>query len=281
MESISKIRDELKLKYPKRYKTAKALLFLYVFVFVLSVIYWSILFPMGIAGYKAEEFGQWGDAFGFWNSLFSGAALILVVISVYLQNEEISEIGKSMKTDGFERTFFNVLDIIAQSRNYVIPFKKLGQYKDGEPPIKSVAHALFSGARNNTLERWDFSIADCIKDDTILEHEVITKIANDFFTQNDYMVLSFINAVECALELLFDYTDDEKLIDKYGLLIRTILINYELDVLAVYGAMDGSETFRDRTNKIKMFSDVDSKLWRAMSLDHFYDHGKVSEKETE
>ncbi|WPJ97227.1 hypothetical protein SH580_05840 [Coraliomargarita algicola] len=147
MDSISKIRDELKSKYPKRYKAAKALLFLYVFVFVISGLYWSILFPMGIAGYKAEEFGQWGDAFGFWNSLFSGAALILVVISVYLQNKEISEIGESIKHDGFEKTFFSVLDIIAQSRQYVLPFKQFGQHHDGDQPMKSVSHALFAGKK--------------------------------------------------------------------------------------------------------------------------------------
>lgn len=284
MKTITEILGELRQKYPKRYKAAKALVLLYAFVFILSGLYWSLLFPFSLApgsiwGDPAERFGLLGDAFGFWNSLFSGAALILVIFSVYLQNKEISEIGKSMKQDGFERTFFNVLDIIAQSRLYVLPFKEYGQHKEGMPPIISVAHALFSGVRSNRDDKSDYSISDCIKDGSIIQSDEITKIANAFFSGNDYMVMTFINSVECALALLFDYTDEQRQIERYGLLIRTVLTNYELDVLSIYGTMDGNETFRKRANRISLFANLDSKLVKTISLDQFYGDLKGSNPE--
>jgi hypothetical protein len=60
--------------------------------------------------------GSFGDTFGHINSLFSGAALLLVIISVFIQGKELKQVSGTFKKDSFERTFFNMIQLFNQRR---------------------------------------------------------------------------------------------------------------------------------------------------------------------
>jgi hypothetical protein len=65
---------------------------------------------------NAPEQGQFGDKFGFVNSLFSGLALAGIIFSIilqrdelYLQRQELQETRREFKQQNFETTFFNLV----------------------------------------------------------------------------------------------------------------------------------------------------------------------------
>lgn len=84
---------------------------------------WSIfafITPNAIFGdMSLARRGQWGDTFGSLNALFSGLALLFLIVAVYLQRkelkvyqQEIQNQNSLMQKETFERTFFNLLDMI-------------------------------------------------------------------------------------------------------------------------------------------------------------------------
>ena len=99
----------------------------FIVVFMVVVFYWPALFVWSF------ETGTLGDAFGFWNSIFSGLALIGVVISIILQSQELKaqrlELEKTstalsgqldqQQKDNFETTFFRLLGILQDVSNSV------------------------------------------------------------------------------------------------------------------------------------------------------------------
>jgi hypothetical protein len=61
-----------------------------VFAFLVGV--WAIIVVIFFAPkLSLQEFGQFGDMFGFVNALFAGAALLGVLVALYLQVQEIRE----------------------------------------------------------------------------------------------------------------------------------------------------------------------------------------------
>ncbi len=85
------------------------------FVFILGLIclYLLILvfmiFP--ISQYSIEKAGQLGDSFGILNSLFSGLAFIALVITIYLQQQDMRDSKEETIKQNFEATFFNLINI--------------------------------------------------------------------------------------------------------------------------------------------------------------------------
>lgn len=70
--------------------------------------------------------GQFGDSFGGVNALLSGLALIGVTVAIILQRhelknqkEEMEEQRKTMQKETFERTFFQLLNILEKKYDYI------------------------------------------------------------------------------------------------------------------------------------------------------------------
>lgn len=68
-----------------------------------------IMFP--ISEDSIEKAGQFGDSFGVINTLFSGSAFIALVITIYLQQQEMRETKKETQRQNFENTFFKMIDL--------------------------------------------------------------------------------------------------------------------------------------------------------------------------
>ncbi len=71
-----------------------------------------------------DKAGKLGDSFGVLNSLFSGLAFIALVITIYLQQQDIRDTKKETQKQTFENTFFNLIklhnDLVANFRQYHI-----------------------------------------------------------------------------------------------------------------------------------------------------------------
>lgn len=87
------------------------------FVFGTVIFLWAASWAyIRFRGYPADQAGQFGDKFGFINSLFSGLAFGGVVVSLFmqrddlaLQRQELKETRDEFKQQNFESTFFNLL----------------------------------------------------------------------------------------------------------------------------------------------------------------------------
>lgn len=84
--------------------------FLLILVIVFSYLAILLYLTYPISELSIEKAGQLGDSFGVVNSIFSGLAFIALVITIYLQQKEISETKKELEKNSFENKFFNLLN---------------------------------------------------------------------------------------------------------------------------------------------------------------------------
>jgi uncharacterized membrane protein len=77
-----------------------------------------------ISEFSIEKAGQFGDSFGIINTLFSGSAFIALVITIYLQQQDIKDSKREIQKQNFENTFFNLIkihnDFVGNFREYHI-----------------------------------------------------------------------------------------------------------------------------------------------------------------
>lgn len=88
---------------------------LIILLWIVSWIYVDLKFPSDAKNYVSDR-GAFGDKFGFVNSIFSGAALAGIILSIFLQRHELSLQRKELidtrnefSEQNFQTTFFNLL----------------------------------------------------------------------------------------------------------------------------------------------------------------------------
>lgn len=69
-----------------------------------------IIITLPISEFSISKAGQFGDSFGVLNSMFSGFAFISLVITIYLQQKEMTDTKQEMFKQNFENTFFKLFD---------------------------------------------------------------------------------------------------------------------------------------------------------------------------
>lgn len=92
--------------------TKKITILLTIIIFVLWLSNWIIL-PLCIG--PSDVRGQFGDQFGFINSLFSGLGLAGVIYSIYLQINESRDVNKILIHRDFQKELHQILDKFTQS----------------------------------------------------------------------------------------------------------------------------------------------------------------------
>jgi hypothetical protein len=70
-----------------------------------------------ISEFSIEKAGQLGDSFGILNSLFSGFAFVALIMTIYLQQEEINNMKKELEKQNFENIFFLILEKFNTKQN--------------------------------------------------------------------------------------------------------------------------------------------------------------------
>lgn len=70
-----------------------------------------IIFIWPISEFSISKAGQFGDSFGILNSMFSGFAFISLVITIYLQQKEMTDTKEEIIKQNFENTFFKMIDL--------------------------------------------------------------------------------------------------------------------------------------------------------------------------
>ncbi|MCT7536192.1 putative phage abortive infection protein [Aliarcobacter butzleri] len=87
-----------------------------------------------------DKAGKLGDSFGIINTLFSGLAFIALIITIYLQQQEIKESKEEIQKQNFETTFFNLIKI----HNDVLLNLRHLRINDNKEPFTSYGYEALS-----------------------------------------------------------------------------------------------------------------------------------------
>lgn len=82
-------------------------------------------------GWNSETLGQWGDAFGALNALFSALAFISVLFTLKQQQRQIDDATIDQHRQRFDRTFYELLRLLREARD-AVEFRYSDNYDGGE-----------------------------------------------------------------------------------------------------------------------------------------------------
>lgn len=85
--------------------------FLFPILIIIGYGGFVIIKTYPISEYSIEKAGQFGDSFGILNSLFSGFAFISLIITIYIQQQEIKDSRKETLKQNFENTYFKMIEL--------------------------------------------------------------------------------------------------------------------------------------------------------------------------
>ncbi|MCD4759065.1 MAG: putative phage abortive infection protein [Arcobacteraceae bacterium] len=246
-----------------------------IILYIALIIYMT--FP--ISQYSIEKAGQFGDSFGVLNSLFSGLAFIALVITIYLQQQDMRDSKKEVHKQNFETTFFNLIKIHNDS---IANFREIHIAEDKEK------HSMYGGeAISNFLNNFklggstDFYTSDenlskeenknlADKDRNINPENVKNNIKSKLGRKN----LKFIENVYSILNLI-DRSEflDEKDKSFYLETLHSQISDEEL-VLIFYYTHAKHSNKKLLLEKYCFFKDIDEQL-----LDNWEEEIKIYKKE--
>ena len=206
-----------------------------------------------ISGLSIERIGQFGDSFGFINTLFSGSAFISLVITIYLQQQDMKNSKKEIEKQNFENTFFKMLELynnVAKDLILERPKKYTGDcFPDGMEEFLYINYKikekqLFRGEK-------DFKgkevIAELLKIYTFYIKVFYKEIVNKYSNKVDYRIVlyedfhkEFENIISHYFETIYQilrFINNSHIENKedYANLFKTQFSKSELELLFYYG----------------------------------------------
>jgi len=174
---LNKIGVVQMIKLIKKYKIG--------IILVLSIL---IVFILWFTNYNSKMEGSFGDKFGAVNALFSGLAFAGIIITVYMQKEELSLQRKELKST--RKVFKKQSNIMAQQQNDNTFFNLLTNHRQ-------LVESLRTGNKRRVGERRGIVLNPDYVTDTVSGYEVLDNIIDDFieyFTKyssafNDKLIL--------------------------------------------------------------------------------------------
>lgn len=252
-----------------------------ILLFICSII--NILYSITQVFFlnkKIDNFGLIGDSAGLLNSIFSGLALLGVIITIYLQSKELKQTrdelrgqkeqfeiqNKTLKRQQFENTFFNML----KTQENIISNLEIGH----QTHINSF---YYSGRR--TFEQLFYNLRDRMnknqqafnKEDKKINEEIVKIYSSvdslrmlDHFFRHMYRIVKFI--AETDFSFCLDENDGKKNEEeknkkiekeryKYTSILRSTLSPYEL-ILLFYNCLNEGNKFKPLIEKYCLLQNI-------------------------
>lgn len=206
-----------------------------------------------ISGLSIEKVGQFGDSFGFINTLFSGSAFISLVITIYLQQQDMKNSKKEIEKQNFENTFFKMLElynnvakdlILERPKEYTGDCSPAGMEEFLYINYKIKEKQLFRGEK-------DFKgkevIAELLKIYTFYIKVFYKEIVNKYSNKVDYRIVlyedfhkEFENIISHYFETIYQilrFINNSHIENKedYANLFKAQFSKSELELLFYYG----------------------------------------------
>lgn len=208
---------------------------LLLFIPVLILIVYAIaiirmVWP--IQALSIEHLGSFGDTFGIITALFTALAFGGVILTVWLQREELSLQRKELAEARFNNAFFKLLDYYKTNLEKVVARDATGQKVHGIDALICQFKNLETHQHGN--EVWYQPKTDQIK---VFEHQLFIDVERALLRQSRYM-----GTLETILNLVRDEVDDEKQRAAYWKIVDSQLTVHEVKYLFYRLLVESKET---------------------------------------
>ena len=223
--------------------------FLFPIAIILLYGLFLIFITFPISEYSIEKAAQLGDSFGIINTLFSGSAFIALIITIYLQQQEIRETKKETQKQNFENTFFKILDLY----NSVVKDLSL------ERP-KNITNTLPDGT-----EEFEYS------NYKILEQKLYIGTKD---CKGKEVIIELLNILNVYKNLIKQYPDEHKIIqgeyENFYKEYKDIIGHYFLSIYQILKFIDKNKSLNveEKKDYINLFLAQISK--KEMELFYFH-----------
>jgi|GEM_PF-2473969 len=154
--------------------------------------------------FPSDERGSIGDMFGAINALFSGAALAGIIITIYLQRDELTQTRRIFEQQSFESTFFKMLEIIEQTKNKIeLKFRNDSFY------IMDSAAMNFSGIEAVGKILGNYHKFLVRSNDQNISNKY-HKVSVEFFLLYEKVIINWLKTIQQTLQLVDKYKGEQK-----------------------------------------------------------------------
>lgn len=205
------------------------------------------LAPLIGIDWKSDVFGQWGDAFGALNALFSAFAFVAVLYTLRQQQKQIDDAATDQHLQRFERTFYELLRLLREARDDV-EFRYSDNYEGR--PLETEPNHRDRVTGTEAFKRAQFEINYWVKADTSgKEHLTAGSVADIYLrcVHNRYES-TFAPYYRLLYTILIRIKTDTKLTSdekhRFGNLLRSQLTSHEVALCCYNGLAAVSGSFR-------------------------------------
>lgn len=245
----------------------KRVVWLVVLLLILAVISLWIFYPLWIYIYKSLfvnsnsiEVGVFGDSYGALNTLFSGLAFTGIIISIFLQSQELSETRRdinrqtkefesqtfALKKQVFENTFFQLLLVFKTTADNVCI--NLYDNVDGE-----LVDTIVGGQAFPILFENELSYLYCY-DGTKAPLDIIRETYASFDRRHGPSIGPYFRTLYQVLKMIDDSDMAETDRKIYSNILRAQLSLHELSILFYCGlSAYGDGAFKVYLEKYEFF----------------------------
>jgi hypothetical protein len=206
--------------------------------------------------------GQWGDSFGALNALFSAFAFSAVLLTLWVQQRQISEAQRDQHRQRFDETYFKLLGLLRDVRSEL----RYTPSSYVQPTPQEGAHALAgaaSDAKHYLIEKKpldrDFSAI-----------EIGNIYSSNVHKRSEAGLGPYFRLIYTLLKRIHEdkvLSEEEKI--TYGNLLRGQLGTPEIELLALNGLTKESKDLRFYLGRFRMLKYMGTGPIRAYVSKHY------------
>lgn len=231
-----------------------------------------ILAPKAGIEWKPDILGQWGDAFGALNALFSALAFVAVLFTLRQQQKQIDDAASDQHLQRFERTFYELLRLLREARDGV-EFRYSENYHGGTRETEKGYGDRVTGTE--AFKRAQFEIKYWIESEELhngpLPSQRIAEIYLNF-VHNRYES-TFAPYYRLLYTMLLRIKTDPKLsVDekqRYGNLLRSQLTSHEVALCCYNGLSAVSGSFKELLVEFRIAKYLPEEFGRQILQAHY------------
>lgn len=230
------------------------------------------IFPLLGLEWTPDRMGQWGDAFGGLNALFSALAFIAILLTLHQQQRQIDEAAKDQHLQRFERTFYELLRLLREAREDV-EFRYTDEY-DGGTRKKEENHServygpeAFKRAQFEVRYWAEVAEAHTGHLSTSKLANIYTEKCHDRYesTFAPYYRLLYTILSRIKSDLVLDHDDK----NRYGNLLRSQLTSHEVALCCYNGLAAVSGSFQELLVEFRIAKYLPDEFGRRIFQDHY------------
>ncbi len=233
-------------------------------IYSVEIAYWAL----GDIFIPAQA-GPWGDSFGPFSALFSALGFTAVLVTLWVQQRQISDAQKDQHRQRFEGSFFELLRFFREARN-AVRFEHTAEYNSATEGKSPIDRKIYEGeeafrAAMREIRHW-------CKDETNLSDKakLLHIYRTSFHSRYESKLGPYYRLLYTILQRISAdpvLTNDDKA--TYGNLIRSQLTSHEAAMAGLNGLAPFAKDFSRLVVEFRLLKYVTSNTAKRMLEQHY------------